>query len=418
MVHTGYVKKRIVIIGTGFGGIYTFLNLRKHLKSDHLEVVFINRTNYFLFTPLLHEVASGGIPQQHAAESVREIIHGYKADFYLAEVEKIDPNKKLVHTTNGDVAYDYLVIATGATTNFYGAMGASEHSFELKDLEDAIHIRNHIINDFEEASKIDDVEERKKRLSFAVVGGGPTGVELVAELSEFFYDTLERLYENIVTKSEVTLYLVNSGPTILKQFPTKLGKDAERALRRKHVRIIPNAHATEVRKDGLVLDTGEVLPTENVFWVAGVQPCIPKVLLQFEYSRSGRIVVNEHFQVKGHEDIFAIGDVASFVQDGHELPMLAQVATRQAKTLAENLLNSFHGRPMKKFRYNSLGSLVSVGQWYAVGDILGFKFSGFDVWMLWRIVYWTKFASWSKRWKIAADWTVNFFTPRDITKRH
>ncbi len=212
--------------------------------------------------------------------------------------------------------------------------------------------------------------------------------------------------------------MVNSGPTILKQFPKQLGKKAEKALRGKHVKIIPNAHATEVRKNGLVLDTGEILPTENVFWVAGVRPCIPEVLQQFEYSRSGRIVVDEYFRVKGHDDIFAIGDVASFIQDGHELPMLAQVAVRQAKTLADNLINSFHNRSMEKFHYSSLGSLVSVGQWYAVGDLLGMKFSGFDVWLLWRLVYWTKFASWSKRWKIVADWTVNFFTPRDITKRH
>lgn len=412
------MAKRIVIIGAGFGGIYTFLYLRKYLKRGHLEIIFINKTNYFLFTPLLHEVASGSIPQMHAAEAIREIIHGYPADLFLAEAETVDTEKKIVHTNVGDIAYDYLVLSTGATTNFFGAQGASEHSFELKDLNDAIHIRNHIINDFEEASKLDDPEQRKKKLSFAVVGGGPTGVELAAELSEFFYETFEKLYEKIITKNEVSLYLVNSGPTLLKQIPTSLGKRAEKILRHKRVKIVPNSHAVEVRSDGLVLDNGQTIPTENVFWAAGVKPCIPKIVQQFEYSRSGRILVNEFLQVKGYEDIFAIGDVASFAQDGHELPMLAQVAVREGKALAPNIIAKINGAPMETFRYNSLGTLVSLGQWNAVGDVLGLRVSGFAVWVIWRFVYISKFASFAKRMKIFNDWTINFFYPRDITKRH
>lgn len=228
-------KKRVVILGAGFGGLYTYLylNLKKSKRSSGIEIILINKTNYFLFTPMLHEVATGGLNSQHVAEPLRQALRKFSLDFCQSEAKAIDFKNQLVETTVGRIEYDYLVLALGAETNFHDVLGAEKYSLELKNLADALKIRRRIIDVFELACRTPDPKKRRELLSFVVVGGGATGVELAAEIAEFIFGTMARLYKNIDFEKEISLSLIDSGSELLKLFHPALRKKAEEILRRK-----------------------------------------------------------------------------------------------------------------------------------------------------------------------------------------
>ncbi|MCA9373601.1 NAD(P)/FAD-dependent oxidoreductase [Candidatus Peregrinibacteria bacterium] len=410
-------KPKIVILGAGFGGIYTYLHLRKKLKPSEADIILVNKTNHFLFTPMLHEVATGGLGHHQIVESLREIIYDSDTNLYVANIESVDFDAKKVHTNVGDINFDYLVIATGATTNFYNIPGAKENAFTIKSLGEAIKLRNYFIDNFEKASKVKDAKERKKLLSFAIVGGGATGVEVAGEASDFFYKTFCKYYCQDIEAGDVNLYIINRGPELLPQFNPYLRKKALKALTKKKVQIKLNSSVTSIEKDHIQLSSGETLPVNNVIWTAGVKANPPKINQEIPTDSSGRLKVNQHLQIKGHPHIFALGDVASYEhQSGKALPMLAQVAVQQSKTVANNIAASIQQKPLKSFKYHSKGELVSIGQWGALGHTLGVNWSGPIAWWLWRTVYLFKFISSSKKIKIAIDWTVNLFHHRDITR--
>jgi len=411
------VRPRVVILGTGFGGVHTYSRLRNILNPQEADIVLIDRNNYFLFTPMLHEVATGGLNRQHIIEPTRRIIRRSADDLLIAEVKMINLDKKTVRTSKGTIPYDYLVIATGATTNFFGVPGAQKYSCVLKNLGDAVRLRDHFIDTFEKASRINNRADRQRMLSFAVVGGGATGVELAAEMADFFYKTFAAYYKNIYCAEEVRLCLVNRGAELIGQFHPALRAKALEILKEKGVEVRLNSGVEEVTKDGLKLSEGGFLPAQTVVWTAGVTPNTPQFKSKIEIER-GRIKVDDFLRVKGRKDIFALGDVAQFVQgkDARPLPMLAQVATKEARVAARNIARSIRGKAPKSFLYHSKGELLSLGQWRAIGNIFGMNLSGPHIWWLWRTVYLLKFNSWVKRVKIAIDWTVNAFAPRDIAK--
>ncbi len=410
-------KPKIVILGAGFGGIYTYLHLRKKLKPSEADIILVNKTNHFLFTPMLHEVATGGLGHHQIVESLREIIYDSDTNLYVANIKSVDFDAKKVHTNVGDINFDYLVIATGATTNFYDIPGAKENAFTIKSLGEAIKLRNYFIDNFEKASKVKDAKERKKLLSFAIVGGGATGVEVAGEASDFFYKTFCKYYCQDIEAGDVNLYIINRGPELLPQFNPYLRKKALQALTKKKVQIKLNSGVTSIEKDHIRLSSGETLPVNNVIWTAGVKANPPKINQEIATDSSRRLKVNQHLQIKDHPHIFALGDVASYEhQSGKPLPMLAQVAVQQAKTVADNIAASIQQKPLKSFKYHSKGELVSIGQWGALGHTLGVNWSGPIAWWLWRTVYLFKFISSSKKIKIAIDWTVNLFHHRDITR--
>ncbi|MEZ4087356.1 MAG: NAD(P)/FAD-dependent oxidoreductase [Candidatus Gracilibacteria bacterium] len=331
-------KPKIVILGAGFGGIYTYLHLRKKLKPSEADIILVNKTNHFLFTPMLHEVATGGLGHHQIVESLREIIYDSDTNLYVANIESVDFDTKKVHTNVGDINFDYLVIATGATTNFYDIPGAKENAFTIKSLGEAIKLRNYFIDNFEKASKVKDAKERKKLLSFAIVGGGATGVEVAGEASDFFYKTFCKYYCQDIEAGDVNLYIINRGPELLPQFNPYLRKKALKALTKKKVQIKLNSSVTSIEKDHIQLSSGETLPVNNVIWTAGVKANPPKINQETPTDSSGRLKVNQHLQIKGHPHIFALGDVASYeYQSGKALPMLAQVAVQQSKTVATNI---------------------------------------------------------------------------------
>jgi len=417
-------KKKIVILGGGFAGISTYLSLIKKLKPSEADILIINKTNYFLFTPLLHEVATGGLSEHNIVESVREIIYESGTNLLVADIIEVDMSKKIVHTTRGDVVYDYLVVALGAVTNFYNIPGAAEFSFILKDLSQAIILRNRCIAVFEEASHVADQRIRKKMLSFAIIGGGPTGVELAAEMADLFFDTFRMYYRNNICKEDVTLYLVSAGKELISMFDASLREKSLEVLREKGVRVLLNTQVHKITKDSIVFANNTSIPASQVVWAAGVkangirfvgaEADPPRII---ERDPIGRIMVDEYGRPFGMKDVFALGDIAVFpAQNGVVLPMLAQVAVQQGKIIGRNVAATLHSESLSKFIYRSKGNIVSLGQWQAVGKVFGITWKGPLAWWLWRTVYLFNFSSWPKRIKIAIDWTINIFYPRDITK--
>lgn len=411
-------KKKIVILGGGFGGLYTYKSLYDYFSYDDIDVTIVNRTNYFLFTPLLHEVATGGIAHHQVVESIRQIIYKSNDKLHIAELISVDCEKQIVKTSIDELEYDVLVLALGATTNFFDAPGAKEHSFVLKDLHDAIRLRTVLIETFEKASEIADPVERKKALSVAVVGGGATGVELVSEIAELYMTTFLKYYHGIITQDDISLYLINRGPDLLAPFHPSSRTNALEVLRKNGVNVILNTAVKEVKADGIVLGDDSFLPTHHVVWTAGVKPNAPMFTHAVAQDEGGRIIVNKSLQMSGCSNVFVIGDMASLtIKEGDKpLPMLAQIAVRQGAHTGENIKRLLTSKELLPFTYKSQGSLASLGQWNAVAEIKGLRFHGPVAWFMWRTIYLFKFLSLSKKIKIIVDWTMNIFYPRDITK--
>lgn len=404
--------------------------LKKAVKRGEVDVTIVNRTNNFLFTPLLHEVATGALNPRTVAEPLREIFVRTGIRILEGSIDSIDTAVQRVKISgvnrSVEIRYDYLVVATGAETNYYGIAGAEENALPLKTLRDASLIRNRVIDAFEQAILTDDPEERRGLLSFVVVGGGATGVEVAAELSDFISGMVGRYYGRLncagpnCSMDETSVTLIHAGKELLEQFSPRLRKAAHRHLCRMGVRIRLEASVTEVSKSGLTISGGEIISASTVIWCAGVRAAIPKFESQSPTLTGGRLAVDNHFRLLGSRNIFAMGDVAAYVDpysaSRKALPQLAQVAEGEAAAVARNVLASSRGDQLVEFRYESKGSMVSIGQWFAIGDIYSLHMSGRFTWWLWRTVYLFKFASWKKRIRIGFEWLLQAFFPRDITK--
>ncbi len=412
-------RPHIVIVGAGFGGVYTARTLVPYVKKGLIHVTIVNKTNYFLFTPLLHEVATGGLSARSVTESVRHIFEGTGVVFHQGLVEAIDPKQGTLTVDRKEINYDYVVVGTGAVTNFYGIPGAAEHSLVLKNLIDAIEMRERIIDAFEDASCVESAEQRKRDLTFVVVGGGATGVEVVAEIAEFIDTLLLRYFKGVscIQKSEVSLHLVNTAPEILAMLHPRLRKKAFRRLERLGVLLHMNMSVTEVTGESVKFADGTSINTHFVFWAGGITPSIPKFNSFEPTLAGGKLVTDIFLRMKGSDRVFVLGDTACVeTVDGKGYPALAQIAAEQGEVVAKNIILSIAHKPLTVFSYKIKGTLVSLGQWYAVGEIFGLKLSGRLMWYVWRTVYLFNFHSWTKRFKIAFEWTEALFSPRDITK--
>lgn len=411
-------KKRIVILGAGFGGVYTYKHLHKVFHHDkNVELVMVSRTNYFLFTPLLHEVATGSISAENIVEPIRKVLGCCLADLHATEVESISLEEKYVETLQGRIDYDYLVIGLGSTTNFFGVPGAEENCLTLKNLEDAQQIKNRCIDMCEQALQIDDPELRKKMLRLVVIGGGATGVELAAELIEFFHHTLEKYFCDQNIRQDAEIVLVHRESELLSMFPASLRKRSLKILQEKGIQVHLNAEVVRVDHDGVHLKDGSLIPTATPIWTAGVMPTPVRINPEVKNIR-GFLPVEEKLHMKNYPEVFVLGDLAGYI-DPHTqkpLPALAQVAVKQAECVAKNIIQSIKGQPLNNFHYKHKGTMISLGQWMAAGEISKFSFSGHLAWWLWRTVYLSKLISWQKKLKVAGNWTLNLFSPRDISR--
>src|SRR3989344_4471944 len=409
---------KILIIGNGFGGVYALKNLHKFFHNDKkIELALVGEKNYFLFTPLLHEVATGGINPGNIIEPIRKVLGCCLDKFYLGKAEIINFDSHTVQVENALISYDYLVLAPGAETNFYNIPGAEEYSFPLKSITDAIKIKNRCIMVMERASHVENRIKRKNMLRFVVVGGGPTGGELAAELEELAKETFSSYYPEEIME-DTSIVLIQKSPELVPAFGEKIRKKSLEILRKKGIEVMLTRTVKEVGLSYVVINENIKIFTETVIWVAGVKPAELKFNQPAKQSSDGRLVVNEYLQLENHKEVFAIGDAAAF-RDANKnifLPALAQVAEKEAKAVAKNIQLLINNKIPEKFLYRNSGNLMSLGQWMAVGEIFNFTFSGHTTWWFWRTVYLFKLISWRKKVRVAADWTMNLFSPRDISQ--
>lgn len=412
-------KPHIVIVGAGFGGVSVAQGLKNLVKKDQIDLTIISKSNSFLFTPLLHEVATGGLDPISVNEPLRAIFAGSGVKILQLQAVRIDTARKVVIMKDNEISYDKLVVATGATTNYFGIPGAEDYTLALKSLKDALLVRERIIDAFERAVLEPDELRKRNILSFVVVGGGPTGVELATEVAEFVFAIENKYFKhaNQCCAGLVSVTLIHGGQELLTFLPPSLRKITEQRLIKLGIKIRFNTIVNFVWEDTIGFPDGSTMTSGLTIWSAGVMPTLPEFVGTIPEYNKGRVVSNNNLTIRGLEDIFVLGDSAYAEDSNHQAyTMLAQVAVAEGECVAKNIIATINGQPLQDFNYKLKGFMVSLGQWHAVAQLYGIAFHGHFAWWLWRTVYLFKFASWEKRFRIAFDWTINLFYARDITK--
>ncbi len=416
-------KKRIVILGGGFGGVYAALHLEKLLtRRSAVEISLVSRDNFFLFTPMLHEIAASDLEITNIVNPLRKLLR--KVDVLVGDVNQIDlPNKRVLISRGyrkplQKLDYDHLVIALGSTTNFYDLPGLAELAVPMKSLRDAIQLRGQILRYLEEANSEGDPAERQSSLTFVVAGGGFAGVETVAALNDFVREAL-RFYPNLC-EDMLRVILVHSGPVILPELGESLGRYTEEVLARRGVEVRLNTRVKSVTEDKVFLTDGVSIPSRTLVWTAGTVPS--PIISSLPCARErGRLLVNQFLGVPDWPNVWAVGDCA-FVADirnpGKSHPPTAQHAIREGKVVAQNIAAVLSGRPLKSFSFRTIGLLASIGRRMGVARIFGFNFSGFFAWWMWRTVYLSKLPGLDKKVRVAFDWTLDLLFPKDVCAVH
>ena len=431
----GNEKIRVVILGSGFAGIEVLKRLQKKLKhNENVTITLVSRDNFLLFTPMLPEVSTGMIETRHIVTPTRLFIN--KARFYEANVESIDlDNKKLVIThsigrqfqpTAWDkhiLEYEYLVIALGSETNFFGIADIKKNAFTMMSIDDAIILRNHILSMLEQASiEQHNRDLRKSLLTFVVVGGGFNGIETVGALNDFVRETIRNYYKNI-QMTDVRVVLVNAEDRILQQVDEHLGKWALQKLKSNGVEFIMNTQVKGATRTTAKLDNGSLINTHTIIWSTGVTPSKLIVDLPCEHDRQHRIVANSYLEVPKYPGVYALGDCASIIDPntGKPYPPTAQHAIRQGKVVANNIISSIKGKEgkesnknKKKFDYKTRGMMAEIGKRTGVATFFGFKVHGFVAWWLWRTFYLANLPTTKKKLKVMSDWTMDLLFKPDV----
>jgi NADH dehydrogenase len=407
-------KSHLVILGAGFGGIYTYTSLSASIREKY-HITIIDKHNHFLFTPLLPEVAGANLDQHSVVESIRDII-SKDTKFIQSTVVSVDTEKQVVELADKNISYDVLVSALGSTTHFFGTPGAETNAFTLKDLDDAVQLRNRFIDVFEDASRDSDITSRRKKLTFMIVGAGATGVELAGEVADLFFKTFLSQFSELSTE-DIQLILVNGGDSILGIFNEKLRAYAVASLEEDNVIIKNNIRVAEVTESGVITAEGETIDAHTVIWAAGVTANSLTCSCGAFIVERGRIKVDKYLIAENTSNVFIVGDMGLFpTADGRGLPMTAQIAKQQGITTAKNIERLLVHKTMKEFVYKEKGLLASLGSFNAVAQIKGISLTGVVAWFLWRTVYLFNFASHKKRLTIMFEWTINLFTRRDTTR--
>jgi len=395
----------VVIVGGGFGG----LNAARALRRAPVQVVLLDRNNYHVFQPLLYQVATAGLEPEQIAKPVRAILRGQQNfDFRMVDVRGVDLAQRRLDTSAGPIAYDYLVLAYGGETNFFGLDRVSRTAFGLKDISDGITIRNHVLSCFELAMLETDPERRRARLTFIVVGGGPTGVEMAGALSELIRLVLVKDYPRLNIK-DVRILLLEATDTLLAAMPERLREAAAKTLWRKYVEV--RFGATVADFDGLEarLKSGEVIPAHTMIWAAGVRAAELSGRLGVTPGRQGRVAVEETLQLKEHPEVFIIGDAAYHEENGAPLPMVAPVAIQMGKSVATNIRNLLRGKPLEPFRYRDQGTLATIGRNAAVATVYGIRASGFIAWVMWLGIHIIQLIGFRNKLFVLLNWAWDYF---------
>lgn len=407
----------IVVLGGGFGGVYTTLYLEKALKNEpRVNITLTSNDNFFMFTPLLHEVAVGRVETRHIAYPIRQLRGKKKFRFILATVESIDLAGRTVGTNHGTVCYDYLVLSLGSTTDTSALPEGGQRVLTLKDLHDGITVRNHIIRKFENADAEPDPRRHPQLLTFVVAGGGYTGVQMAAEISDFVWGTLIRHYPRIARDS-VRVLLVQESSKILGEMDPGLSAIAVKVIKQRGVEIRFNSRITQVGETFVKVNDTEIVPTSTIIWSAGVRA--NKLVSELPVARDeiGRVIVDRYLELPGFPGVYAIGDNAHFQEPltGEILPPRAHIAVRQAKRAAGNIVAAIRGEPQKAYRYKYMGEIVSLGSGSAVARIYFLRLHGFIARVIWLIAYLSIMKGYYNRTRVWLDWFLALIFGRDTT---
>jgi NADH:ubiquinone reductase (H+-translocating) len=414
------MRKQVLILGGGFGGLYTALGLEKTLACEHdVQITLVNRQNFSLFTPMLHEVAASDLDMTHIVNPVRKLLN--HVQFFHGEVDHIDLASKRVIVVHGperhihELRYDYLVLALGSTTNFYGLPDLEHRAMTMKSLSDAIHLRNRLIDLLEEADFECAIGSRPNLLTIVVAGGGFAGTETIAAVNDFLRESI-RFYPNLAADM-VRVVLVHPGNVILPELGSKLGAYAQKKLAERNVEIRVDTKVVRVGEDVVELSDGSRIPAKTVVWTAGTSPnpLIATLPCKLEH---GRVVTDEYLEVPDWPGVWALGDCASITdrKTGRPYPPTAQHALRQGKTVAKNVIAAIRGGTKKPFSFSTLGLLAAIGRRAGVANIFGINFSGFVAWFLWRTIYLSKLPRFEKKVRVASDWTLDLLFSKDLVQ--
>lgn len=369
----------------------------------------IDRHNYHLFQPLLYQVAMAGLEPESIAKPVREILRGQKnLEFRMADVTAVDLAARAVRTSSGDVPYDRLIVACGGETNFFGLDTVARHAFGMKTVPDAVAIRNHVLTCFERAMIATDPARRRALLTFVVVGGGPTGVEMAGALSELIRLVLAR-DTPALDVADVQVLLLEASPRLLPGMRARFSDVTIRTLRKKHVEVRCGASVRGYDGERVALADGSAVEAQTLIWAAGVRAVGLAGSLGVPPAAQGRVPVRPTLQLPGHDEVFVIGDAAYLEAEGRPLPMMAPPAIQMGQTAAESIVRSLQGKPALAFRFRDPGSLATIGRNAAVADIRGFGFQGFPAWVVWLVVHLIQLIGFRNKLFVLINWAWDYF---------
>jgi len=401
-------RPRVVVVGAGFGG----LSVARTLARADVDVLVLDRNNYHGFWPLLYQVATAGLEPESIAYPARAILRKYaNADFLMAEVRSVDFERKLVLTDGAPIAYDYLVLAAGSANNYFGNDQLAEHTFGMKDLNEAEQLRSQVLLAFERAVREPDEQKRAALLTFVIVGGGPTGVELAGAFAELIRHVLRKDYP-MLDVGQARVILVEAGDRVLASFPPKLQRRALQRLRKMGVEVRFGAAVAMADDTTVTFKDGRTLATNTVVWAAGVRGARLADALNVALGRGARVKVEPTLNIPGRPEVFVIGDMADLqsYKNGLSYPMVAPVAIQQGQQAADNILAQIDKRPQRAFRYFDKGQMATIGRRSAVFDAFGIRMSGFIAWIGWLFVHLIELIGFRNRLIVLSNWVYNYFT--------
>jgi NADH dehydrogenase len=411
-------RKRVLILGGGFGGLHLVRHLERWLRRGEAEVTLVDRSNYSLFTPLLYQVATGELPPHAIAYPLRVPLAHAGMRFVRSEVEAIDVEKRTVRTADGELRYDVLVILLGSVTNDYGIPGVGEHAVTLKWLEDGRAVRHRILSTFEAAALERESERRRELLSFAIVGAGPVGVELAASMRDLMDHTLRGIYPTIDFRSEPTITLIDGASRVVPQMDERLSRIAARRLEQLGVRITLRTLVSEITAASVRTRDGRSIAAHTTVWAGGIRtnPVVAAVALP--HAKDGRLIVDALFRANGRDDVLAFGDAAAMDYRGAPLPQLAQVAVLQAPAAAANVARLVRGEPLLAYHHQRTGDLIALGRTSAGAEFarpIHLVLSGLPAWTVWRTNYLMQLVGARNRGTLLVEWLLSFLSRRIVT---
>lgn len=397
--------QRVVIVGAGFGGLWA----AKALAETDTQVLLLDKHNYHTFLPLLYQVAAAELEPELIARSVRSIVRGQEnLRFAMTEVQRIDLEAQTVHGSDQSYAYDYLIVALGSTTNFFGTPGAQEHCFTLKSVEEGVTLRNHILSCVERAASLrgDAADERRRLLTFVIIGGGPTGVEYAGALAELLYQPLDKDYPELELRKEAKVILIEALDGLLLTIGG--GGYARQRLSGMGVDVRTGSKVAAITDRDVTLADGTVIPSTSAVWTAGVRGETLAEDLALPRVRGGRIPVQPTLQVNGHDHVFVIGDLAYLEQDGVMLPGVAQVAMQQGVHAAQNITRHQLGQLLQPFHYRDKGAMATIGRNAAIARFGGRLYTGFLAWVMWLVIHIFFLIGFRNRLSVLINWAWNY----------